>query len=162
MIRRPPRSTLFPYTTLFRSLPGRRHVSRIPTHRAAVRPFRNSGYLVVAQRRIVVKFLNPDVLLDVPRRHHASLGSDAGPLLHGARPRPRVLVRDERHRRDAVRAMAVLTAPLQNRRDVLGERHFVRHGSLHGTRRDDEATDDKQRSVHLVLPETFFSNQALP
>src|SRR5256885_7342335 len=27
MIRRPPRSTLFPYTTLFRSLPaGRRHV----------------------------------------------------------------------------------------------------------------------------------------
>src|SRR5438874_8291051 len=25
MIRRPPRSTLFPYTTLFRSLPGRRH-----------------------------------------------------------------------------------------------------------------------------------------
>src|SRR2546430_7286238 len=24
MIRRPPRSTLFPYTTLFRSLPGRR------------------------------------------------------------------------------------------------------------------------------------------
>src|SRR2546425_7105430 len=30
MIRRPPRSTLFPYTTLFRSLPGlpRRHVRR--------------------------------------------------------------------------------------------------------------------------------------
>src|SRR3712207_8465000 len=25
MIRRPPRSTLFPYTTLFRSLPWRRH-----------------------------------------------------------------------------------------------------------------------------------------
>src|SRR5690348_17530464 len=28
MIRRPPRSTLFPYTTLFRSLP-RRHVPRV-------------------------------------------------------------------------------------------------------------------------------------
>src|SRR3712207_9065608 len=27
MIRRPPRSTLFPYTTLFRSTPGRRHAS---------------------------------------------------------------------------------------------------------------------------------------
>src|SRR5258708_25293689 len=26
MIRRPPRSTLFPYTTLFRSLPGRRNI----------------------------------------------------------------------------------------------------------------------------------------
>src|SRR3712207_7819533 len=30
MIRRPPRSTLFPYTTLFRSLP------RLPDHRRAV------------------------------------------------------------------------------------------------------------------------------
>src|SRR2546428_13373835 len=28
MIRRPPRSTLFPYTTLFRSLAGRRNVGR--------------------------------------------------------------------------------------------------------------------------------------
>src|SRR2546430_9629665 len=31
MIRRPPRSTLFPYTTLFRSLlPGRLHAARAP------------------------------------------------------------------------------------------------------------------------------------
>src|SRR5690242_20977992 len=29
MIRRPPRSTLFPYTTLFRSLPGLRAVAEI-------------------------------------------------------------------------------------------------------------------------------------
>src|SRR3712207_7077284 len=29
MIRRPPRSTLFPYTTLFRSRPRRRHVLRV-------------------------------------------------------------------------------------------------------------------------------------
>src|SRR2546430_10542157 len=28
MIRRPPRSTLFPYTTLFRSRPDREHVAR--------------------------------------------------------------------------------------------------------------------------------------
>src|SRR3712207_7291699 len=28
MIRRPPRSTLFPYTTLFRSLDGARHLAR--------------------------------------------------------------------------------------------------------------------------------------
>src|SRR5256885_17265466 len=37
MIRRPPRSTLFPYTTLFRSLPGgcgRRQDRRPPAHRA--------------------------------------------------------------------------------------------------------------------------------
>src|SRR3712207_7316751 len=31
MIRRPPRSTLFPYTTLFRSEPGRRPSSRSST-----------------------------------------------------------------------------------------------------------------------------------
>src|SRR2546430_11960280 len=30
MIRRPPRSTLFPYTTLFRSRPGRLNVSPVP------------------------------------------------------------------------------------------------------------------------------------
>src|SRR3712207_8233377 len=35
MIRRPPRSTLFPYTTLFRSLPGRR---RPPPHRTQPSP----------------------------------------------------------------------------------------------------------------------------
>src|SRR2546429_3224773 len=29
MIRRPPRSTLFPYTTLFRSLPNRRYFLRL-------------------------------------------------------------------------------------------------------------------------------------
>src|SRR5256885_12358797 len=33
MIRRPPRSTLFPYTTLFRSARIRRHQSRVRQHR---------------------------------------------------------------------------------------------------------------------------------
>src|SRR5260221_4873808 len=33
MIRRPPRSTLFPYTTLFRSLTRRRWISRRPPSR---------------------------------------------------------------------------------------------------------------------------------
>src|SRR2546430_9098554 len=37
MIRRPPRSTLFPYTTLFRSLGGREHLLELP-HRALGRP----------------------------------------------------------------------------------------------------------------------------
>src|SRR2546421_9114943 len=32
MIRRPPRSTLFPYTTLFRSCPRRRTSARAPRH----------------------------------------------------------------------------------------------------------------------------------
>src|ERR1035441_10980107 len=37
MIRRPPRSTLFPYTTLFRSRAGRWHATRCRTH-AYARP----------------------------------------------------------------------------------------------------------------------------
>src|SRR2546422_6077571 len=36
MIRRPPRSTLFPYTTLFRSLPARRGVLSDPLGRQIV------------------------------------------------------------------------------------------------------------------------------
>src|SRR2546430_13609687 len=44
MIRRPPRSTLFPYTTLFRSRGGGGHAARALAHRPAVplrlhRPF---------------------------------------------------------------------------------------------------------------------------
>src|SRR2546426_9064799 len=35
MIRRPPRSTLFPYTTLFRSTPGRRRSLPFPVVRTA-------------------------------------------------------------------------------------------------------------------------------
>src|SRR2546430_10986598 len=33
MIRRPPRSTLFPYTTLFRSVGADRHDAHLPDHR---------------------------------------------------------------------------------------------------------------------------------
>src|SRR3712207_7873896 len=40
MIRRPPRSTLFPYTTLFRSTPGIRHRGR---GYATLRAARSSG-----------------------------------------------------------------------------------------------------------------------
>src|SRR2546430_5008978 len=37
MIRRPPRSTLFPYTTLFRSRRVRRDLARLEHHRVAAR-----------------------------------------------------------------------------------------------------------------------------
>src|SRR5437868_10944052 len=44
MIRRPPRSTLFPYTTLFRSLPGcRRGGSRARAGRARSKKIRGPG-----------------------------------------------------------------------------------------------------------------------
>src|SRR2546425_8192205 len=41
MIRRPPRSTLFPYTTLFRSRPLRRHTPGLLLQRGGVRLHRD-------------------------------------------------------------------------------------------------------------------------
>src|SRR3712207_8181848 len=50
MIRRPPRSTLFPYTTLFRShLAGPAHVDRVAAHQ----PVYGRGIEVLDQQRHV-------------------------------------------------------------------------------------------------------------
>src|SRR2546426_4931820 len=49
MIRRPPRSTLFPYTTLFRSLRARLHESPDPTERGAVAVLAGRGQDVPRQ-----------------------------------------------------------------------------------------------------------------
>src|SRR3712207_8745271 len=64
MIRRPPRSTLFPYTTLFRSGVGRRGVLRVDVDAAP--PLRHVHELCLVppdvegvaarRRRVVVKF----------------------------------------------------------------------------------------------------------
>src|SRR3712207_7512665 len=59
MIRRPPRSTLFPYTTLFRSILGQRHPDR-PRQVAA---------LVLRRRRIVEGGGVPAVALRRRREH---------------------------------------------------------------------------------------------
>src|SRR3989442_9551504 len=56
MIRRPPRSTLFPYTTLFRSkLP--RMTRLTSTHLSG---FRNETRALLVYRMARVSFLNPD------------------------------------------------------------------------------------------------------
>ena len=55
----------------------RRHVRGVAAWRAGVGPLRDLGDLLLAQRRVVLVVLDADVLLDVPRRHHA-----------GPRPRP--------------------------------------------------------------------------
>src|SRR3712207_8442559 len=62
MMRRPPRSTLFPYTTLFRSEPGHR-LDHQPARRAVARP---PG----ARRRPVA-----DVLVARPEEHTFELQS---------------------------------------------------------------------------------------
>ena len=60
---------------------------------------------------------------------HAGVRSDSRALLDRPGPRSHIRVRDERHRRHAVGAMAALTAALQDRRDVL------REGDVTGYRR---------------------------
>src|SRR5256885_13111116 len=68
MIRRPPRSTLFPYTTLFRSHPGRpgrphlpsahRQISRQPTHADRKSTRLNSSHLVISYAVFCLKKKN--------------------------------------------------------------------------------------------------------
>ena len=100
---------------------GRRQVLRIALQRAAVDPADDRVDLLVAERHVVLELLDADARVDVPRRHLAR----ADALLDRARPRARLLVGDERHRRDRVRLMALLTLGLKNRRDVLRERHLL-------------------------------------
>src|SRR3712207_7107805 len=53
MIRRPPRSTLFPYTTLFRSSPPTTTASRQPWRRSAVRTLRAFSSSAAAREGLV-------------------------------------------------------------------------------------------------------------
>src|SRR3712207_7124421 len=50
MIRRPPRSTLFPYTTLFRSLPTLTYHEAVPGHHFQVTIAREAGELPLYRR----------------------------------------------------------------------------------------------------------------
>src|SRR5256885_8542393 len=87
MIRRPPRSTLFPYTTLFRAGPRRRAVPgavRVRLERA-VPPGARPGAGARAARRVaasrvlqecrVLRDVRAEVLLDA---HHAGDHAEAG------------------------------------------------------------------------------------
>src|SRR5256886_15535690 len=70
MIRRPPRSTLFPYTTLFRSLP--RHLNRLDEHDVAAhgRPCEPGRHpdLGLPSRHLALDFGLAGELLEVLRR----------------------------------------------------------------------------------------------
>jgi hypothetical protein len=107
-----------------------RQIGGIAARRATVDPRRDLGDVVVAQREVVLVMLDADVLLDVPRRHRALTAADRRAALDRRRVRARVLVGQERHRRQRVGPMAVLTAALQDRRDVF------REGDLRSSRAD--------------------------
>ena len=103
-------------------LARRRQVLGVAAGRARVHPSRDGLDLLVAQRVIVLEPLHADVLVDVPRRH----GPGDHLLADRAGPRPRLLVGQQRHRRDGAGAVALLARALQNRRDVPGEGELVR------------------------------------
>ena len=94
------------------------HVGGVPLDGAAVDPFDDRRDLVITQRRIVLVLLDADRLVEEPGRHLAL----ADALLDRLRPGPRVVVREQRHRRDLAGTMTPDARPVQNRRDVLRER----------------------------------------
>ncbi len=101
----------------------RRHISGVAARGAAVGPLRNLRDLFVAEGDIALVALNAHVLLDEPGRHPVRLALQTGSSLHRPRPRTSLLVCEQRHRRDGSGPMTALTAALQDRRNVLRERH---------------------------------------
>src|SRR3712207_8870202 len=87
MIRRPPRSTLFPYTTLFRSASG--FLSRL---QAAVRSTTSASAGTRRLKRLFEERISTRTFLSVPR----AVSPEARPLQAGARPR-RSRPRSEEH-----------------------------------------------------------------
>src|SRR2546427_9188724 len=63
MIRRPPRSTLFPYTTLFRSTIGVGHREQTPERVARERGGERPGWPVVQEHRGVVGCHLPELVI---------------------------------------------------------------------------------------------------
>jgi hypothetical protein len=117
----------------------RRHVGRVALRRSGVDPLDDGGDLLVAQRRIVLVLLDANRLVEEPRRHLAL----ADALLDRTRPWPRVLVRQQRHRRDLVRTMAAHTRAIQNRRNVFAEGDLRRRlRALRAERRRTAEGDD--------------------
>ena len=96
----------------------RGHVLRVALRRAGVDPLHDRLDLLVVERAIVLEALHADGVVDRPGRHRVV--ADAS--LDRLRPRPRLGVGDERHRRDRVGPVAGFALLLEDRRDVLGER----------------------------------------
>src|SRR5215217_1277212 len=97
MIRRPPRSTLFPYTTLFRP---RRNRAQAPRARRAPRPLRRGGRALPGRRR------RADRLDGGGRRRRVAPGVRGGVGLRLQRR----LRRDARRRRGGAARPSGLTA----------------------------------------------------
>ncbi len=129
-----------------------RHVLRIALRRAGVDPADHRVDLFVAERAIVLEVLNPDGLVDVPRRHLTR--PDAIP--DRARPRPCLFVGDQGHRRDRIRPVTGLALLLENAGNIFREgrrrrglRGCNRRPSDH-RRRENETADALPHRGHVT------------
>src|SRR3989449_7214524 len=139
MIRRPPRSTLFPYTTLFRSV----------AHGLPVGDDDEQPAVELKADELLETFLGPDTLAGEAERRFL-LGGDLGPL-HAPRQ-----TRDLERKRseevgvgDVARGRDRATAPERSR--PLGDlRHRSGDADLHNQRRndrDDQGQDQESQRV---------------
>src|SRR4029077_7081740 len=124
----------------------RRQVLQIALQRPTVDPGDDRVHLLVSKRHVVFELLYADAAVDVPRRHLTRRHT----VFDGACPRAHFLIGDERHRRDRVWLMALLTLLLENRGDILGKGNLsLRCGQvgrrLRSRRRHSRHHGDKRR-----------------
>src|SRR5256885_11198327 len=71
MIRRPPRSTLFPYTTLFRSAPGQANMYGLVQGEANA----------IAPKKRMLSAMTPSIVLDRDGKLFMVVGTPGGPTI---------------------------------------------------------------------------------
>src|SRR5438034_11021092 len=99
--------------------------------------------------------MNSNVRINVPGRHV----SQHHVLLDGSGPRPHLFICQQRHGRNGVRPVTVLTGTLQDRRYVFGERHILRHGCSDGLCENSESNQQEpcfDRAFYGHLPNREF------
>src|SRR5260370_5207615 len=75
MIRRPPRSTLFPYTTLFRSRFNQQQLDFVFCVRLVLHAFRNHKHLPARNVNGTVAKIDPQIAVDRSEEHTSELHS---------------------------------------------------------------------------------------
>jgi hypothetical protein len=119
----------------FRERRGRRQLGPVAFERAAIDPRRDRVDVGLLQAHVVGELA--DGRVGAPGRHLPRRDL----LFDGARPRTRVLVGQERHRRHRARPVALDAIPEEDRRDVLAEGRRSRRER--GDRADCQAESDE-------------------
>ena len=108
----------------------------VALRRAVAGPLHDGVDFLLRQRAVVLVVLDADARVDVPGRHVARRHA----IANRTRPRTRLFVGLQRHRRDRIRPVARLALVLENRRDVLGERRYGSGLSRERCRQSQEAS----------------------